>query len=269
MAASPFVSLEEDEPDSDQDDCVDVRQSAAASQEPNLHHIPLAAPAFSFSHVPPAHIRGTRQWPGSHDSQSHSTNANLAPTLFDVWVNVQSYLVSSDRQRLSCTATKFSLGVICSPLWLTRPWQPHQRRHYGFGSTSKNRSATTDIPTLLHVVHQLWPFLDPIDRQQLQQLSPSILRYSFQRIHAVIHSVAHLRQNRPPPTKPSSIDQPRTRLFGSVLLRFDFIYGDMVRWLSGEYTNRHRNWTDTFQNLQQPARMGRPRGLPPADFPRA
>jgi hypothetical protein len=66
-----------------------------------------------------------------------------------------------------------------------------------------------------------------------------------------------------------SIDQHRTRLFGSALLRFDFIYGDLVRWLAGEHTNRHRNWTETFHRLQAPICRGHPRGLPPTDFPRA
>ena len=33
---------------------------------------------------------------------------------------------------------------------------------------------------------------------------------------------------------------------GAALLSFDFDYGDLVRWLGGEYTNQHRDW-DTFQ----------------------
>jgi hypothetical protein len=33
------------------------------------------------------------------------------------------------------------------------------------------------------------------------------------------------------------------------LLRFQLIYGDFVRWLSGEYTNRHRDWSTDFQTL--------------------
>ena len=82
-------------------------------------------------------------------------------------------------------------------------------------------------------------------------------------------SVASLRAIRLPPSKPAFIDRPRTRLFGSALLRFDFIHGDMVRWLAGEYTNRHRDWTDTFHRLQDPPRLGNPRQLPPPDFPRA
>ena len=96
-----------------------------------------------------------------------------------------------------------------------------------------------------------------------------MLRYSFQRFHAVTHSISSLRDARLPPGKPSRIDRPRTRLFGSALLRFDCQYGDLIRWLAGEYTNRNRDWQDTFHSLQDPPRVATSRGLPPTDYPRA
>jgi hypothetical protein len=43
----------------------------------------------------------------------------------------------------------------------------------------------------------------------------------------------------------SHLDRLSTRLFGS-------IHGDLVRWLSGEYTNRSRNWTNIFTTLRNP-----------------
>jgi hypothetical protein len=265
------VSLEEDAPDYDLDDFVDARQGPV-DEFFDTQQIPFPEPSsrFCFSHVPPASVIGSRRWPGIRDSQSYSASSSSpALTLVDVWALVQSFLDSSDRQCLSRVASAFSLGVICSPLWLTRPWQPHRRRRYGFGSVSLERSATTDKPTIIHVFHHLWPFLSPCDRHQMQRSSLFLLRYSYQRVHATVTSVAVLRAPRPPPTKPKSINQHRTRLFGSALLRFDFIYGDLVRWLAGEYTNRHRNWTETFHLLQAPTRRGHPRGLPPTDFPRA
>jgi hypothetical protein len=103
----------------------------------------------------------------------------------------------------------------------------------------------------------------------MQRLSPSVLRCSYQRIHAGVISVAILRAPRPPPQKPPSVDRHRTRVFGSALLKFNFISGDLVCWLAGEHTNRHRNWTDTFHRLQDPPRLGHPSGLPPPDYPRA
>jgi hypothetical protein len=41
----------------------------------------------------------------------------------------------------------------------------------------------------------------------------------------------------------------RAKLYACALLWFNFIYGDFVRWLSGEYTNRHRNWTKDFHSM--------------------
>ena len=224
---------------------------------------------FSFSHAPPSSILGSRRWPGILDHQSHPAVPGTAPNLLDVWAPVQSFLTTSDRRILQTVSSSFSCGLLCSPLWLTRPWQPHRRRCHGFGTISRERSVTTDAPTLLHVFHHLWPFLTPRDRQTSNLLSPHILRYSFQRIHAAVNSIAVLRASRPPPSKPKSIDRARTRLFGSALMRFDFIHGDMVRWLAGEYTNRHRDWPATFNSLQSPPRRGISRGLPPADFHRA
>lgn len=62
----------------------------------------------------------------------------------------------------------------------------------------------------------------------MQKLDPSILHCSFQIVHSRVTSVAVLRATRPPSTKPKHIDQPRIRLFGSALLRFDFICGKIL-----------------------------------------
>jgi hypothetical protein len=161
------------------------------------------------------------------------------------------------------------MGVLCSHLWLTRPWPPLRRRRYGFGRISSARSATTTAPTFHHIFHHAWLSLSPVERRTCQRICPELLRYSYQRVHAATTSVACLWTSRPSPTKPKSIDQARTRLFGSALLRFDFVYGDMIWWLSGEHANRSRNWQGTFRSLQDPPRLGQPRGLPPTDYLRA
>ena len=190
-------------------------------------------------------------------------------SFFDVWVYVIPFLPRPARAAISTLNSSFSYGVICSPLWITRPWPPLRRRRYGFGKISSERSATTTAPTFLHIFHHLWPHLLPIDRFNCHRSCLATLRYSFQRVHSALTPISSLRATRPSPGKPTHIDQPRTRLFGSALLRFDFIYGDLVRWLSGEYTNRSRDWQETFRSLQEPPRLGSPRGLPPADYPRA
>jgi hypothetical protein len=264
--AIPHVSLEEDAPEHDLDDFVTPSVSTDSVVESSSS--PVLSERFSFSHVPPPRVLGSHRWPGVLDNQSCPSHPGVdaVPTLFDVWAPLQAHLDSHARMSLHRVSRVFSPGILCSPLWLTRPWSPHRRRRCGFGSISRHRSATTDAPTFLHVVHHLWPFLQPPARHQLQRLDPSILRHSCQRLHAAVASVALLRAARAPPAKPLSVDKARTRLFGNALLRFDFNCGDLVRWLAGECANRHRDWGDAFHRLQAPLRLGRPRDLPPPDF---
>ena len=54
---------------------------------------------------------------------------------------------------------------------------------------------------------------------------------------AVLAPVSKLREPRPPPRKPDTLCPTRCLLYASALLRFHFVYGDFIRWLSGEYTN--------------------------------
>jgi hypothetical protein len=60
----------------------------------------------------------------------------------------------------------------------------------------------------------------------------------------------------------------RALLYASALLRFHFNYGDFIRWLGGEYTNRHRDWNATFQQLTESRVRYPPKQFPPADYPR-
>jgi hypothetical protein len=58
-----------------------------------------------------------------------------------------------------------------------------------------------------------------------------------------------------------------TVLYPCALLRFHFAHGNFVRWLGGEYTNRHRDWEATFRTMQDVCTRAPPIDLPPADFP--
>jgi hypothetical protein len=92
--------------------------------------------------------------------------------------------------------------------------------------------------------------------------------YQLLRQYAATHSVASLKQLRPPPGKPSNLDPIQSRLYGAALLRFNFVYGDLIRWLSGEYTNRHRDWAKVYNTFHQRSAREAPTHLPPADFDR-
>lgn len=53
------------------------------------------------------------------------------------------------------------------------------------------------------------------------------------------------------------------------LIRFNFVYADLIRWLAGEYTNAHRDWSSVFQLADQIAKVPTPVGSPPIDIERA
>jgi hypothetical protein len=56
---------------------------------------------------------------------------------------------------------------------------------------------------------------------------------------------------------------------GAALLRFNFIHGDLVRWLGGEYTNAFCDWEEAFEVVDSVRHHPVPPGYPPLDFDRA
>jgi hypothetical protein len=60
----------------------------------------------------------------------------------------------------------------------------------------------------------------------------------------------------------------RAVLYACALLRFHFYYGDFVRWMGGEYTNRNRDWDETFDNIQSLSTRKPAKDDPPADLER-
>ena len=53
---------------------------------------------------------------------------------------------------------------------------------------------------------------------------------------------------------------------GAALLAFDFDYGDLVRWLEGEYTNRDRDWPELHRHMDQAAQHPQQPGYPKLEF---
>jgi hypothetical protein len=77
--------------------------------------------------------------------------------------------------------------------------------------------------------------------------------------------IQSLLLERPAPTgTPLSIN--RVRKNGCALLRFDFIYGDLVRWLEGEYTNCNVVYDTMFDNLDDLWTTQMPTGYPKVDL---
>jgi hypothetical protein len=155
------------------------------------------------------------------------------------------------RQALASTATRFSIGVEFSLLWLYCPWSPHRRRHWGFGLPSSAHIATHKEATYHIVIHFAWTYLAPRDSHCATQVLPTWCFYHRLRLRAVTTSLAPLHFPRASPGQPVQLPEHRFILYACALLRFHFYYGDLVRWLGGEYTNRHCDWSTTFQTLKQ------------------
>eukprot|EP00980_Cylindrotheca_fusiformis_P014329 scaffold3825_cov131-Cylindrotheca_fusiformis.AAC.2 len=58
----------------------------------------------------------------------------------------------------------------------------------------------------------------------------------------------------------------RAVLHSAALLRFDFDYGDFVRWLGGEYTNQSRDWNQEWAHILNIPCRRLPAGYPPPDY---
>ena len=96
---------------------------------------------------------------------------------------------------------------------------------------------------------------------------PVFSSYAKLRIAATRVDIQPLLAQRPPPDD-SPIDSDRVLQMGCALLRFNFNYGDLVRWLGGPYTASHRDWDTTFIDLETVRHFTPPPGYPPPDYPR-
>jgi hypothetical protein len=165
---------------------------------------------------------------------------------------------------------------------LVPPWPPRQRRMRGSGKDSVNLSAATNakLPTQQEqdeavspyvMIHFAWDWLGTNDRKKLAEqleVSPAIKAYAKLRKVACRTSVAELRRPRPP-ANDSKIDDRRVHLMAIALIKFDFCYADLIRYLGGEYTNEQRDWQATLDLIRHVQNMEPPPGYPKPDFERA
>ena len=97
-----------------------------------------------------------------------------------------------------------------------------------------------DRPSLLVLTHFAWKFLYAADCRILTITHPRWRAYTSCRATAATSDLSTLRATPTAPGEPSKLFIDRSQLFGcALLLRFHFVYRDMVRWLSEEYINRH------------------------------
>jgi hypothetical protein len=130
--------------------------------------------------------------------------------------------------------------------------EPTVRRRRNFGRRSPTRSAVHDTPSPFWLMHMAWRFCSPNSREEMCKTHVCMADYARLRLDAFIHRLVireALRAPRKPPELEPPLDPFRARFMGAALLSFDFDYGDLVRWLEGEYTNKHRDWDALQQQV--------------------
>ena len=184
-----------------------------------------------FSHRPPSSIPSARRWPSSLDPQAFPPSS--VPTLADVVVWATPYLLPVECAKLRQVGHVFRHGSEYGPLWFTKPWSPNRRRRWGFGIPSKERTVVSDTPPAHLFLHFAWQFLAPADQARVVPLCSQWFLYHQLRVRAIRRSVAILHHRRPPPSSPKKLPMDRALLYACSLLRFNFNYGDFLRWLGG------------------------------------
>lgn len=93
--------------------------------------------------------------------------------------------------------------------------------------------------------------------------------YAQLRSSATSRTITSLTRTRPKPQDIAPLCHRRAWVLSCALIRFDFVYADLIRWLGGEYTNDHRDWASVFQLADFIARVPVPAENPPIDVERA
>jgi hypothetical protein len=139
-------------------------------------------------------------------------------------------------------------------------------QHHGFGQPSLSRSTRHDTVSLSLIGHFTWPWLTGHERYQLALAVPPLEPYATLRLQLPWAPLHLLRLPRDHPNHAALSVHARSKLLGQALIALDFNYGDLIRWLGGEYTAAHRDWDSTFAALENLRDLPTPDGYPPIDI---
>ena len=187
----------------------------------------------------------------------------------DVAVSIQAsgFLDPTDVERLGMAHPDLVANSLVLDTWISKPWSPIRRRRWGFGKVSKDRGLSHDRVNPRSMIHFAWKFLTPAERRIAMEAFPQWKSYAALRRFACVHSVAELKEPQVLPAdedEPTALDKHRVWLNSAGLLRFDFNHGDLIRWMGGEYTNRHRDFNADWDVIESKLQnRSIPSDLPP------
>ena len=96
--------------------------------------------------------------------------------------------------------------------------------------------------------------MDPQLRANVCTSIPDMKDYARLRYDACHHRatiIEALQAQRLPPDIEPPLCPFRAHFMGAALMSFNFDYGDLVRWLDGEYTNAHRDWSELSEIIEE------------------
>ena len=153
------------------------------------------------------------------------------------------------------------------------PASHHKRQRHGFGRDSSKVSATHSTPSPYLLVHFAWEFLSRTERTILgEAVSVYFEAYAHLRQRACIEDIEYLRDPRPAADQEElakPLNKKRAYHLAIALLRFNFVYPHLIRWLGGVYTYEHRDFDAVFDLIDMAKTHKVPEGYPPVDYERA
>lgn len=163
--------------------------------------------------------------------------------------------------------------MLCADLPVTCFGPKFLRRFTGFGACSSDRSVTyVDGPPCYLIFHFAWDYLHRATRAVLVKNFPLLRQYAALRQTASCKRddvIRYLQQPRLHHEIEPPLDPFRTWFMGAALLSFDFNYGDLIRWLDGEYTDNYRNFDELLAAMDEVSSFPTRPGYPPVDYDRA
>jgi hypothetical protein len=172
----------------------------------------------------------------------------------------------------SILASTYRMWRLGSPFgdFDTHPLAPVQRRRYkGFGKRTVARSTSHDTPAVELFCHWAWVYLEPHSRYSLTCAIPILGPYA--RLLQIASTRRHdiqrrLREPRPKPDTFVGLQAQRARYMGAAFILFDCNYVNLIRWLGGEYTNQHRDWSALRSVCDNARSFPTPDNYPVLDF---
>ena len=153
------------------------------------------------------------------------------------------------------------------------PMTTLRRQRHGFGRDTGTINCTHTTPSPYLLIHYAWEFLSTNEKKTLgEKTSVYFDTYASMRQKAMTEDISAVRVERETATEADlkkPVDKCRAYHLAIALMRFDYTYAHLIRWLGGTYTYQHRDFQAVFDLVDLARKHPIPDGFPPVDYDRA